>query len=64
MAFPKTNEKSKLVVCQGCLDSFEPTKIYTVFKVDHYYFACEPCMKDRGVSGDLWRKPRTKKSKT
>jgi hypothetical protein len=64
MAFPKTKEKSKMMVCQDCLELVDPTKIYSVFKIDHYYFSCEPCMKDRGVTGEVWRKPRTKKSKS
>ncbi len=57
-------QKSKGVVCQDCFELVEPTKIYLIFKTDHYYFLCEPCMKDRGVIGKVWRKPRTNKAKS
>jgi|694.fasta_scaffold125533_6 hypothetical protein len=64
MAPQNSKEKSKFVICQNCIERFEPTEIYTVFKVDHYYFSCKPCMEKKGVTGEVWRKPRTRKTKS
>lgn len=55
----KTNKK----ICQGCIESFEPTEIYTVLTNGHYIFLCEPCMTERGTTGKLFKEPKTKKAK-
>jgi len=61
---PIAKEKSKLILCQECIEAFKPTEIYTILKVDHYYFLCGPCMQANGVTGEVWKKSKTKKSKT
>ena len=67
MAYPpksKANNRNREIVCQDCLELFKQTEIYTVEVRAHYIFLCAPCVESRGITGKLYKEPKTRKTKS